>query len=76
MFPPRFFQPLFALFLSGMMSCLVSFISTVRGVGLIDGLVSLWLTNWLASWAIAFPAVLVVAPIARRMVLALTRDAA
>jgi hypothetical protein len=75
-FPPSFFQPLFALFLSGMMSCLVSFISTLRGVGLVDGLVTLWLTNWIASWAVAFPAVLVVAPVARRMVSALIRDPA
>ncbi|WP_342708068.1 DUF2798 domain-containing protein [Citreimonas salinaria] len=59
--------------MSGMMSCLVSFISTVRGVGLINGRVALWLTKWMASWAVAFPAVLVVAPIARRMVMALTR---
>ncbi|MEM1364291.1 MAG: DUF2798 domain-containing protein [Pseudomonadota bacterium] len=54
--------------LSLMMSFIVSGISTVRSVGLTDGLFGLWMQNWFASFLVAFPAVLVVAPLARKIV--------
>ena len=68
MIPARFAPVLFGLILSGMMSCIVSGLSTVRALGLVDGFALLWLGNWALSWAIAFPAVLIVAPITRRIV--------
>ncbi|TFL17702.1 DUF2798 domain-containing protein [Jannaschia formosa] len=74
MIPPRYAPILFGLILSGLMSLLVSGIATVRAVGLSDGVLALWLGNWLSSWAIAFPAVLIVAPLARRLVARMTRD--
>lgn len=66
--PSRYAQPLFGLFLSGMMSFIVSGIATFRAVGFVDAFMWKWLTAWIPSWAVAFPAVLVVAPIARRLV--------
>ncbi|MGB3556071.1 MAG: DUF2798 domain-containing protein [Jannaschia sp.] len=72
MIPARYANLLFSLFLSGMMSLLVSGIATFRAVGLIDGVVGLWTGNWLSSWVVAFPAVLIVAPMARRLVARLT----
>lgn len=66
--PARFAPVLFGFILSGMMSLLVSGIATFRNAGLIDGFVSIWLGAWLPSWLIAFPVVLVVAPVARRLV--------
>lgn len=59
---------LFGLMLSGLMSLLVSGISTLRAVGLIEGFAGLWAGAWLAAWVVAFPVVLVVAPLARRAV--------
>lgn len=59
---------LFGLILSGLMSLVVSGVSTLRAVGLIDGFVPLWLRGWLTAWAIAFPIALVVAPLTRRLV--------
>lgn len=68
MIPQKYAHVAFALVLSGLMSFLVSGISTLRALGLSDGFIWLWMTAWLPSWGFAFPAVLVVAPIARRIV--------
>ena len=66
---PRKFEPLlFGFFLSGLMSLLVAGIATLRAAGVGPGFLSLWLTSWLTAWLFAFPAVLVVSPVARRLV--------
>lgn len=72
MIPARYAPILFGLLLSGMMSLLVSGLSTLRALGLVDGFVLIWLGNWAVSWATAFPIVLVIAPITRRIVARLT----
>ena len=68
MIPARYAQILFGFFLSGMMSFLVSGLSTLRALGLDANFVPAWMGNWAVSWATAFPVVLVVAPITRRIV--------
>jgi Protein of unknown function (DUF2798) len=68
MLPAKFAPVLFGLILSGLMSLLVSGISTLRAVGWVDGFGGLWLGAWLTAWLVAFPVVLVVAPLARRLV--------
>lgn len=73
MLPAKCAPILFGFFLSGLMSCLVSGISTIRVVGLVDGVFVQWMTAWMYGWAVAFPTVLVVAPIARRLVARLVR---
>lgn len=73
MIPKRFEPIVFGLLLSGLMSFLVSGISTFRVVGPSVDLADQWLWAWLASWSVAFPAVLVVAPIVRKMVTHLVR---
>ncbi len=70
---PRQFAPLlFGLILSGLMSLLVSGISTLRNVGWSPGFAGLWTRAWLTAWLFAFPVVLLVAPLARRAVERLT----
>jgi hypothetical protein len=59
---------LFGLLLSGTMSFLVAGIATARAIGFDDGFLYNWITAWLGAWAVAFPAVLVVAPLERRIV--------
>jgi hypothetical protein len=66
--PARFAPFLFGFVLSAMMSLLVSGIATFRNAGFGDGFVGLWVNAWLPSWLIAFPVVLIVAPVARRVV--------
>ena len=71
--PARFAPALFGFVLSGMMSLIVSGVATLRSAGHADGLLSLWLGAWLLSWLIAFPMVLIVAPLARRLVALLVK---
>jgi hypothetical protein len=71
--PPRFAPVLFGFILSALMSLLVSGIATFRTAGFVDDFLSIWVGAWLPSWLIAFPVVLVVAPIARRLVGLLVR---
>ena len=73
MVPARFAPVFFGFILSALMSFVVSGISTFRNAGPVDGFVGLWVAAWLPSWLIAFPIVLVVAPIARRIVGGLVR---
>ena len=68
MIPARFAPILFGLILSGLMSLIVSGLSTFRALGLIEGFPMIWAGNWAVSWSIAFPTVLVVAPVTRRIV--------
>ncbi len=72
MIPSRFEPVAFGFVLSGMMSLLVSGISTLRAAGVAENFPGLWAGAWLASWAVAFPVVLVVAPAARRIVRRMT----
>ena len=73
MIPARFAPVLFGLILSGLMSLLVSGISTLRVTGLDAGFPGRWMGAWAIGWAVAFPTVLVVAPLTRRLVARLTR---
>ena len=68
MFPSKYEPVLFGLVLSGLMSFLVSGISTLRATGLVDGFMVMWISAWLMAWLVAFPTVLVVAPVAKRLV--------
>lgn len=72
MIPARFAPVLFGLMLSGLMSLIVSGVATVRTLGLAPGFPAQWLLSWLPSWGVAFPTVLVVAPLVRRLVARLT----
>lgn len=72
MFPKKIEPILFGLFLSGVMSFLVSGISTLHAIGLNSNFVSVWISAWLTAWLIAFPAVLFAAPLARRVTQSLT----
>jgi hypothetical protein len=65
---PRFAPILFGLLLSALMSLVVAGIATLRNAGFVDGFFGIWLSAWLPSWAVAFPTVLVVAPVVRKLV--------
>ena len=54
------------LLLSLFMTCIVSFISTLKGVGLAPGFPRIWLGAWAVSWVIAFPISLLVLPLVRK----------
>ncbi|HMB48069.1 MAG TPA: DUF2798 domain-containing protein [Afifellaceae bacterium] len=65
--PARLEFPTFGFLVSGMMSLLITGVAMLRTVGTEDGFILLWMQAWLPSWAVAFPAILVVVPIVLRM---------
>ncbi|MCQ8897678.1 DUF2798 domain-containing protein [Limnobacter humi] len=83
MFPKRFESFLFSAILSGLMSLLVSGISTLKAVEPTLSNPSLWITTWLSTWLsawivawwVACPAVIVIGPIARQWASRLTKHA-
>jgi hypothetical protein len=75
-FLPKRFEPIaFGFLLSGFMSLMVSGLSTASALGLVPGLLSAWMAAWAKSWLFAFPAVLVVAPLVRRILRAIVVQA-
>lgn len=66
--PARLAPVAFGLIVSGIMSFMVSGVSTWLAVGEVSVLLSVWPTKWLKSWLVAFPTILVVAPFVRRFV--------
>ncbi|MDO9524693.1 MAG: DUF2798 domain-containing protein [Gemmobacter sp.] len=70
----KYAQILFGFILSGLMSLMVSGIATFRVLGLGPDFPASWFWSWLPSWCVAFPAVLIVAPLTRKIVVRLTAD--
>lgn len=58
----------FAFFMALLMSCLMSFVISVFNVGLVNNIVTIWLRAWSFAFIVAFPAVLLVAPLVHRLV--------
>jgi hypothetical protein len=61
------------LFLSLFMSGLVSMIATVQAIGISEEFIGTWSRAWVASWIVAFPALMVVVPFVRRLVAIISR---
>jgi hypothetical protein len=66
--PKRFATLLMPLILSLLMTCVVSLISVLKTGGLQPELLTIWLKAWGLSWLVAFPVLLVVLPLVRRIV--------
>lgn len=70
---PRKYAPvLFGMLLSGIMVSIVSASVLLLNQGLTPDFLLRWLRAFLSTWPIAFPTVLVVAPLVRRLVERLT----
>lgn len=63
----RLQQVIFAFYMSGMMSLLMSGVITVINTGLAGAFLHRWLAAWVVAWVVAFPLVVFIAPMARRM---------
>jgi hypothetical protein len=75
MISARYGPVLFSFILSGWMSLLVSGISTFRTLPAPQEFLGLWTGAWLTGWLFAFPAVMVAAPLARKIVARVTARA-
>jgi hypothetical protein len=56
------------LILSVLMSGIVSFVATLKSIGMPPDFLGIWLGAWQVSWLIAFPTLLIVLPFVRRIV--------
>ena len=68
MIPSRFATILFALIVSILMSCVVSGVSTFSMISVTGNFFESWMVAWGKSWIIAFPTILIVVPLARKLV--------
>lgn len=69
--PARYGRIVMPLMLSILMTCIISLISTLRGIGLAPHFLHIWMQSWGISWAIGFPTLLVVLPLVRKATAAL-----
>ncbi|NLJ50865.1 MAG: DUF2798 domain-containing protein [Alcaligenaceae bacterium] len=67
--PGKTINWLMPLILSGMMSGTISGFNTVMNLGFAEDVFYKWLKAWSVSWAIAFPLILIFAPLTRRFVM-------
>ncbi len=65
--PAKYANIVMPFILSVIMTFIVSFVSTVRSIGLSDHLLSMWMGSWGLSWLIAFPTLLVILPLVKKL---------
>lgn len=66
--PHGYARVLMPLILSVLMSAIVSAVATATTVGLSQSFVATWPNAWAASWFVAFPSLLLLLPVVRRVV--------
>lgn len=66
--PARYAAILMPLILSIIMTFVVSLIATFKAVGFANFSLLEWMSAWGLSWLIAFPTLIVVLPVVRRIV--------
>ncbi|MEH6648852.1 MAG: DUF2798 domain-containing protein [Motiliproteus sp.] len=65
--PTRYAAIVMPFILSCFMTCIVSLISTLRSIGWAESVLNIWMSSWAISWLIAFPALLLMLPVARKL---------
>ncbi|MBE1285148.1 MAG: DUF2798 domain-containing protein [Rhodobacteraceae bacterium] len=68
MIPAKYAPALFSLILSGLMSCIVTFIASAKTIGLGPETVAAWLSAWALAWPIAFLVAFLAGPMVRKLV--------
>ena len=66
--PARYALPVTGFILSGIMTIIISGVATFMALGFSWMALGAWPIAWISSWIIAFPTVLVVLPVVRRLV--------
>ncbi len=74
--PPRAVHVVLPLVITFIMTCVVSFVSTAKNLGFANPeFAHSWIGAWGISWVIAFPVLLFVLPMARRIVFSFVEQA-
>ncbi|MDC0073347.1 DUF2798 domain-containing protein [Alphaproteobacteria bacterium] len=74
MFSKRYSTILFSFFLSIFMTFIVSGVSSFTAIGLNEQFINFWIKSWFRSWLIAFPAIIVIAPLTRKIIQKMTKE--
>jgi len=67
MFHPRLQTVVFAFFMALFMSGFMSLVISIFNVGLVDNIVILWLKAWAFAFCVAFPTVILIAPLVHKL---------
>ncbi|MDH0370518.1 DUF2798 domain-containing protein [Comamonas aquatica] len=65
--PPKYALIVMPLLMSGMMSGIICMVNLVRALGWSRAALAAWPGTWLLAWAVAFPTVLLVIPVVKRI---------
>jgi hypothetical protein len=65
--PARTMHFALPLALTFIMTFFVSGVATIRAIGFSDDMLSRWMESWLGSWILAFPIMLFLMPVMRRL---------
>ncbi len=76
MISARYANPLFALIMSGLMSCVVTGIATLKAIGFSPSTLGDWMASWAFCWPIAFTVILTLGPFVKRLIARLVRPEA
>ena len=58
----------FVFFMALFMSCIMSFFISLFNVGLVENVLYIWLKDWCFAFFVAFPVVLLISPMVRKLV--------
>ncbi len=68
-FIPKQYTPLvFSFFMAFLMSGIMSCVITVFNIGWVENLLLIWLKAWAFAFVIAFPTIVLISPIVRKLV--------
>ncbi|WP_170326280.1 DUF2798 domain-containing protein [Ruegeria arenilitoris] len=73
MISARYARAVFSLIMSGLMSCIVTGIATVKAIGFGPNTFGDWMASWAFSWPIAFTVILLFGPSVQRLINRLVR---
>lgn len=73
--PNRYTSIVLPFLLSIIMTFVVSMVSTLRSLGLEEFSLYVWMSAWVISWLIAFPTLLLVLPVVRKITAILVQPA-
>lgn len=71
--PPKFALVVMPLLMSGLMSGIVCMVNLLRAMGWSAQVLRAWPSTWLLAWAVAFPTVMLVMPLVKRITTKLVR---
>lgn len=71
--PPKYALIVMPFFMSGLMSGIICMVNLVRAMGWTTQVLRAWTGTWLLAWAVAFPTVLLVIPLVKRITTKLVR---